>query len=305
MSRSSSATGSGRTREYFEESCRFAALFLERLPAGRAPPRRRAARQHARLPLRVRRCGADRRRDRRASTTPAATSTCCATSSTRTAASCSPSRATRRCSRRSRTSCRPILSSTRFADADDARRALGASLADALRRARRRVRPRARARHRLDLGADLHVGHVGRAEGRHLLATPAARHRQAHVDDHGPRPRRRRLRVHAAVPLERGAGRVGAVDRHAVRGRPRAAVLRVAAGCADVRHYGATYFNYTGKPLAYLLAQPERADDADNTLRVAFGNEGSPEVVDELRAPVRRRGDRRVRRDRGRRRGQP
>ena len=49
---------------------------------------------------------------------------------------------------------------------------------------------------------------------------------------------------------------------------------------ADVRHYGATYTNYTGKPLAYLLAQPERADDADNTLRVAFGNEGSPEVVD-------------------------
>ncbi len=49
---------------------------------------------------------------------------------------------------------------------------------------------------------------------------------------------------------------------------------------ADVRHYGATYFNYTGKPLAYLLAQPERPDDADNTLRVAFGNEGSPEVVD-------------------------
>jgi fatty-acyl-CoA synthase len=47
----------------------------------------------------------------------------------------------------------------------------------------------------------------------------------------------------------------------------------------DIRHYGATYFNYTGKPLAYLLAQPERDDDADNSLRVAFGNEGSPEVV--------------------------
>jgi len=47
----------------------------------------------------------------------------------------------------------------------------------------------------------------------------------------------------------------------------------------DIRRYRATYFNYTGKPLAYLLAQPERADDADNTLRVAFGNEGSPEVV--------------------------
>jgi fatty-acyl-CoA synthase len=48
----------------------------------------------------------------------------------------------------------------------------------------------------------------------------------------------------------------------------------------DVRRYRATYFNYTGKPLAYVLAQPERPDDADNTLRVAFGNEGSPEVVE-------------------------
>jgi fatty-acyl-CoA synthase len=49
---------------------------------------------------------------------------------------------------------------------------------------------------------------------------------------------------------------------------------------ADVRRYGATYFNYTGKPLAYVLATPPRADDADNPLRVAFGNEGSPEVVE-------------------------
>jgi fatty-acyl-CoA synthase len=47
----------------------------------------------------------------------------------------------------------------------------------------------------------------------------------------------------------------------------------------DIRRYGATYFNYTGKPLAYLLAQPERDDDAENPLRVSFGNEGSPEVV--------------------------
>jgi fatty-acyl-CoA synthase len=48
----------------------------------------------------------------------------------------------------------------------------------------------------------------------------------------------------------------------------------------DVRRYGATYFNYTGKPLAYILAQPERPDDADNTLRVAYGNEGAPQVVE-------------------------
>jgi fatty-acyl-CoA synthase len=49
---------------------------------------------------------------------------------------------------------------------------------------------------------------------------------------------------------------------------------------SDIRHYGSTYFNYTGKPLAYVLSTPEHADDADNPLRVSFGNEGSPEVVD-------------------------
>jgi fatty-acyl-CoA synthase len=49
---------------------------------------------------------------------------------------------------------------------------------------------------------------------------------------------------------------------------------------ADVRRYGSTWFNYTGKPLAYILATPEAPDDADNPLRVAFGNEGSPEIVD-------------------------
>lgn len=44
---------------------------------------------------------------------------------------------------------------------------------------------------------------------------------------------------------------------------------------SDVRKYGATYFNYVGKPLTYILATPERPDDADNPLRRGFGNEGS------------------------------
>ena len=43
----------------------------------------------------------------------------------------------------------------------------------------------------------------------------------------------------------------------------------------DVRRFGATYFNYVGKPLAYVLATPERPDDADNPLVRAFGNEGA------------------------------
>jgi len=48
----------------------------------------------------------------------------------------------------------------------------------------------------------------------------------------------------------------------------------------DVRRYGATWFNYTGKPLSYLVATPEGVDDADNPVRVAFGNEGSPQVIE-------------------------
>ncbi len=51
---------------------------------------------------------------------------------------------------------------------------------------------------------------------------------------------------------------------------------------SDVRRYGATYMNYVGKPLAYVLATPERPDDADNTLRVAFGNEASDRDIDEF-----------------------
>jgi fatty-acyl-CoA synthase len=50
----------------------------------------------------------------------------------------------------------------------------------------------------------------------------------------------------------------------------------------DVRRDGATYFNYTGKPLAYILATPELPDDAENPVRVAFGNEGSPQIVGEF-----------------------
>ncbi|MHB1486205.1 MAG: AMP-binding protein [Acidimicrobiales bacterium] len=43
----------------------------------------------------------------------------------------------------------------------------------------------------------------------------------------------------------------------------------------DVRRFGATYFNYVGRPLSYILATPEQPDDADNPLVRVFGNEGS------------------------------
>jgi fatty-acyl-CoA synthase len=50
----------------------------------------------------------------------------------------------------------------------------------------------------------------------------------------------------------------------------------------DIRHHGATYLNYVGKPLAYVLATPERPDDADNPLRFAFGNEASDRDIREF-----------------------
>jgi fatty-acyl-CoA synthase len=51
---------------------------------------------------------------------------------------------------------------------------------------------------------------------------------------------------------------------------------------SDLRRYGATYMNYVGKPLAYVLATPEAADDADNPLRIAFGNEASDRDIAEF-----------------------
>jgi fatty-acyl-CoA synthase len=60
------------------------------------------------------------------------------------------------------------------------------------------------------------------------------------------------------------------------------AKFSAAAFLDDVRRYGATYMNYVGKPLAYILATPERDDDADNPLRVAFGNEASDRDIEEF-----------------------
>jgi fatty-acyl-CoA synthase len=48
----------------------------------------------------------------------------------------------------------------------------------------------------------------------------------------------------------------------------------------DVRRHGVTYWNYVGRPLSYVLATPERSDDADSTLRHVFGNEAAPGDVD-------------------------
>ena len=43
----------------------------------------------------------------------------------------------------------------------------------------------------------------------------------------------------------------------------------------DIRRFGVTFMNYVGKPLALVLATPEQPDDADNPLRIMYGNEAT------------------------------
>ena len=58
----------------------------------------------------------------------------------------------------------------------------------------------------------------------------------------------------------------------AIAVRPR---FSASAFLDDVRLFGATKFSYVGKAIAYILATPERPDDAENTLQSAFGTEAS------------------------------
>lgn len=45
---------------------------------------------------------------------------------------------------------------------------------------------------------------------------------------------------------------------------------------SDVRSFNATYFNYVGRALSYVLATPVGEDDGNNPLEVGFGTEASP-----------------------------
>ena len=66
----------------------------------------------------------------------------------------------------------------------------------------------------------------------------------------------------------------------AIAVRPR---FSASAFLDDVRRFGATKFSYVGKAIAYVLATPERPDDADNTLKSAFGTEASVRDRDRFR----------------------
>ncbi|WP_043624483.1 AMP-binding protein [Nonomuraea candida] len=82
--------------------------------------------------------------------------------------------------------------------------------------------------------------------------------------------------VHCSMPLFHSGALMAAYAPAVASGA--ALVLRrrfSASGLLpDVRRYGCTYLHYVGKALSYVLATPERPDDAANPLRIAFGNEG-------------------------------
>ena len=264
--------------EYFQESCRFAALFLERLPAG--APRHVAVLLDNTPDYLFAFGGAaliggaivglnHTRRDEHLLRDALHTRSGLVLTEPRHEALLAPI-ADR---------LPPILSSGRFAEAGDPEPALGTSLADALT-------PHAGA---VDTGIEPDIDSIwaliftsGTSDApkavicsqRRLLVTGK---RMTMIMDIGPDDI-----GYVCMPLfHSNAVQVGwapsIVTPCAVGLGRRFSASR---WLSDVRRYGSTYFNYTGKPLAYLLAQPEHDDDAANSLRVAFGNEGSPEVVD-------------------------
>lgn len=88
--------------------------------------------------------------------------------------------------------------------------------------------------------------------------------------------------VYAAMPLFHANAQVLAVGPALAAGGCIALARRFSKTnfLADVRRHGATLFNYVGNPLAYIMDTPERPDDADNPLRLAYGNEAPRQYIE-------------------------
>lgn len=88
--------------------------------------------------------------------------------------------------------------------------------------------------------------------------------------------------AYLAMPLFHSNALFAGWSPAVVAGMPMALRRRFSASgfLDDVRDFGATYFNYVGKPLAYVLATPERSDDDENPLRFVFGNEAAERDVE-------------------------
>ena len=87
--------------------------------------------------------------------------------------------------------------------------------------------------------------------------------------------------IYCAMPLYHANAQILALAPPLIAGGGLALARRFSKThfLADVRHHGATLFNYVGNPLAYLMDTPARPDDADNPLRLAYGNEAPRQFI--------------------------
>ncbi len=83
--------------------------------------------------------------------------------------------------------------------------------------------------------------------------------------------------LYESMPLFHGNALMANVTTAVTAGATMALRRRFSASgfLPDVRRYGATYFNYVGRALSYVLAAPETPEDGDNSLRLGFGTEAS------------------------------
>jgi acyl-CoA synthetase (AMP-forming)/AMP-acid ligase II len=89
-------------------------------------------------------------------------------------------------------------------------------------------------------------------------------------------------RVYCAMPLFHANAQILALGVALTGGAPLVLARRFSKSrfLDDVRRHGCTLFNYVGSPLAYIMDTPERPDDADNPLRLAYGNEGPRQYLE-------------------------
>ena len=101
---------------------------------------------------------------------------------------------------------------------------------------------------------------------------------------YGYRRDERLLLPDAALPRQRLDGAVGPRPLRRRHRRPAAAASARPPSSTTSASFEATTFSYVGKAIAYILATPERPDDADNPLVSAFGTEASVPRPAPLRA---------------------
>jgi fatty-acyl-CoA synthase len=115
---------------------------------------------------------------------------------------------------------------------------------------------------------------VVRSHGKLLLMAQGAAHLMAQCTPDDV--------VYCAMPLFHANAQVLGLGTALAGGAALALARRFSARrfLADVRRHGATLFHYVGSPLAYLVDTPAHPDDADNPLRLAYGNEAPRQYLD-------------------------